>query len=196
MTLGVMTKVFARPSIEEVAAAIQAAELFAVQLNLEMAGLEELPAQLDTPTCERIRKAFASRGIEISAVSGTFNAIDTDLARRKECIRRVGVLAAHCEALGTKVITLCTGTRATDWMWSPHPDNSQPEAWAEMVQTMRELVKHAEAHGVTLAFEPEVVNVVDTTEKAQRLIEAIGSPNLRIVKIGRASCRERVYVLV
>jgi sugar phosphate isomerase/epimerase len=34
---------------------------------------------------------------------------------------------------------------------------------------------------VTMAFEPEVVNVVDTAEKAARLIDEVGSSRLRVV---------------
>jgi len=181
MRLGVMTTVFPRSSIKEVAAAIQAAGLEAVQLNLKSAGLEELPTTLDEALCQRIRDAFEARDIAISAVSGTFNAIHPDLDCRAECIRRLGVLASHCKALGTDVITLCTGTRDTGWMWRFHPDNALPEAWTDLVATMRALVGHAEEHGVTLAFEPEVVNVVDTAEKAARLIDEIGSDRLRVV---------------
>ncbi|MHB0875035.1 MAG: sugar phosphate isomerase/epimerase family protein [Anaerolineae bacterium] len=181
MLLGVMTKVFERPSVEEVARAIREAGLRAVQLNLESAGLEELPAALDEGLCARVGEAFDRQGIAISAVSGTFNAIHPDPAVREEGVGRVGLLASRCRLLGTEVITQCTGTRDPGWMWRAHADNALPEAWADCLATFRALVPHAEAHDVTLAFEPEVVNVVDTAEKAARLIETIGSPKLRVV---------------
>ena len=179
--LGVMTKVYPRESIEAVAAAIAADSLTTVQFNFESAGLDSLPEVVDPALCRRIREAFTARGIEISAVSGTFNAIHPDVEYRRECIRRVGSIAAHCADLGTRVITLCTGTRNPESMWRHHPDNSTPEAWDEMRATMRQLVALAEPHGVTLAFEPEVVNVIDTAEKAERLILEVGSPYLRVV---------------
>lgn len=181
MQLGVMTSVLPRPTIEEVAEAVRAARLTAVQLNLESAGLDPLPETLDAATARRIGAAFAGHGVRVSAVSGTFNAIHPDRDWRAECVRRVGRLAERCEALGTRVITLCTGTRNPDSMWRHHPDNARPEAWAEMVETMRALIAHAEACGVDLAFEPEVVNVVDTAEKAERLIAEVDSPRLRLV---------------
>lgn len=181
MQLGVMTRVFPRASIEEVAGAIAAAGLACVQLNLEAAGLGSIPATLDGETCERIRVAFAARGLTISAVSGTFNAIDPDVTRRRECIRRLGILAAHCRPLGTDAITLCTGTRDRGDMWRFHPNNARPDAWSDCVETMRALVEHAERYDVMLAFEPEVVNVVDSAERAARLIEKVGSPRLRVV---------------
>lgn len=181
MRLGVMSKVLGRPSIEEVAAAVREAGLEAVQLNLEVAGLEELPAALDEAVCARIHAAFAAHHVEISAVSGTFNAIHPDRAYREECIRRVGILASRCATLGTEVITLCTGTRDTESMWRYHPENATPESWQEMVETMRRLIDYAEEHSVTLAFEPEVANVVDTAEKAERLIDEVGSNRLAVV---------------
>src|SRR6476620_1528816 len=120
MKLGVMTKVFARNSIAETAEAIRGADLAAVQLNLDDAGLEALPADLPPQRCRNIRKAFQERDLEISAVSGTFNAIHPDREYRAECIRRVGLLASRCQDLGTGVITLCTGTRNPANMWRHH----------------------------------------------------------------------------
>lgn len=181
MQLGVMTSVLPRPTIEDVAEAVRAAGLAAVQLNLDSAGLEPLPESLDAATARRIGAGFTERGIQVSALSGTFNAIHPDREWRSECVRRVGRLAERCGDLGTRVITLCTGTRNPASMWRHHPENARPEAWAEMVETMRALVAHAEPHGVDLAFEPEVVNVVDTAEKAERLIAEVGSPHLRLV---------------
>ena len=79
---------------------MRAAGLEAVQLNLDSAGLEPLPAEWDAGTARRIGDAFRQRGVEVSAVSGTFNAIHPDLVWRAECIRRVGLLAERCELLG------------------------------------------------------------------------------------------------
>src|SRR5881394_2707570 len=129
MKLGVMTNVFARDSGAETAEAVRAA------------GLEGLPAELPPGLCRQVRQAFAERDVEISAVSGTFNAIHPDREVRAECIRRVGLLAARCGDLGTGVITLCTGTRSAASMWTHHPDNALPEAWEEMRETLGALAR-------------------------------------------------------
>jgi sugar phosphate isomerase/epimerase len=77
-------------------------------------------------------------------------------------------------------VTLCTGTRDPEGMWRRHPDNDAPEAWADLLMSMREAVRAAEECRVTLAFEPEVANVVDSAAKARRLIDEIGSPYLKV----------------
>jgi sugar phosphate isomerase/epimerase len=66
-------------------------------------------------------------------------------------------------------------------MWRFHPGNQDPTAWSEMVDTIQRLLEVTEGSGVWLAFEPEVVNVVDTAAKAQQLLRAVASPRLKVL---------------
>ena len=79
------------------------------------------------------------------------------------------------------MITLCTGTRDRYNMWRRHPDNGTPEAWRDMLATMQEALQKAEENGVTLAFEPETGNVVDSAAKGRRLLAEMRSPHLKVV---------------
>lgn len=176
-----MTHHVQRPDIDAVAEAVAGFGLTSVQLNLDSAGLPEIPEAFDETVASAIRTAFQRRGITIAAVSGTFNMIDPNRERLQEHLRRFPVLLAWCRALDCTVVTACTGTRHAGSMWRHHPDNALPEAWADLLRTLRALLPEAEAQGVTIAFEPEVVNVVDTAAKAQRLIEEVGSARLRLV---------------
>ena len=65
-------------------------------------------------------------------------------------------------------------------MWRRHPDNDSPEAWRNMVACVRAAVEVVKPFGVTLGFEPEVNNVVDSAKKARRLMDEIGSPHLKV----------------
>jgi len=179
--LGLISRHVERPEVEEVARAIAGYGLSAVQLNLSSAGLPDLPDRFDADMCKRIGAAFAGQGIAISAVHGTFNMIDPDQQRLRAYIERFDVLLQWCRGLGCDVVTACTGTRDPNSMWRYHSDNALPEAWADLRHTLDQLLPPAEQRGVTIAFEPEVVNVVDTAEKAQRLIEETGSSRLRVV---------------
>jgi sugar phosphate isomerase/epimerase len=69
------------------------------------------------------------RNLTMAAVSGTFNMIHPNPRKRRDGLRRLGVLAGACGQLGTSVITLCTGTRDPEDMWRSHPENDVPEAW-------------------------------------------------------------------
>jgi sugar phosphate isomerase/epimerase len=138
---------------------------------------EEIPAEL----CARVRNALDERQLTMAAVSGTFNMIHPDLRKRREGLRHLRVLARACRDLGTQVITLCTGTRDPENMWQAHPDNHTPEAWRDLQVSMTEALEVAEATDVTLAFEPEAANVVDSARKAFDLLDALRSPRLKVV---------------
>ncbi len=180
MRLGIFAKTFARPTVAECFDAVKLHGLSCVQFNMSCAGLPTLPDAIDASLCDRIAVAANERGIAIAAVSGTFNMIHPDIEQRAEGLRRLEVLAGACARLGTHVMTLCTGTRDPEDMWRRHPLNSTETAWEDLVESMFAAIAIAERHGLTLAFEPEAGNVVDTASKARRLIEQLGGPNRRL----------------
>jgi sugar phosphate isomerase/epimerase len=172
---------YSRQTLAAIADAVQSDGLVAVQLSLANAGLEPLPDNLDRDTARRIGDVFREREITVAAVSGTFNAVHPDRRLREDGIRRVAGIAARCADLGTQVITLCTGTRDPENMWRYHAANGEAEAWRDLVETMQALTNVAAVDGVSLGFEPEVVNVIDTAEKARRLLNEVGHPSLGVV---------------
>jgi sugar phosphate isomerase/epimerase len=128
-----------------------------------------------------VREAATSRNVALAAVSGTFNMAHPDEGVRQDGLRRLGVIAGACRRLGTSTITLSTGTRDQENMWRRHPDNTTPEAWRDMLATMQAALETAEESGVTLAFEPEINNVVDSAEKGRRLLDEMRSPRLKVI---------------
>jgi sugar phosphate isomerase/epimerase len=187
MKLGIFTKTFQRPTLDAKLAAVTAHGMSEVQFNLSCAGLPSLPDdpdQLDAVTCAQICDTFTRHGVNMAAISGTFNMIHPNMAVRSAGLRRLKVLAAACHALGTGLITLCTGTRDSDNMWRRHPDNDSAAAWRDLMATMERAVSIAEAYEVTLAFEPEVANVVDSASKARRLLDELQSQHLKVVMDG------------
>jgi sugar phosphate isomerase/epimerase len=184
MEIGIFAKTFARRRLEWTLDAVRAHGLRCVQFNMACTGLPPMPDRIDPSLCDRIRKALAARGLRMAAVSGTFNMIHPDPEQRRTGLARLRVLAEACRDLGTSIITLCTGTRAADNMWRRHPDNDTADAWDDLLVSMRSALEIAEATGVTLAFEPEVANVVDSAAKGRRLLDELASPRLKVVMDG------------
>jgi sugar phosphate isomerase/epimerase len=181
MEIGIFEKVFHRPSLDATLDAVRDHDLTAVQFDLASAGLPSMPDHLDPEDVTRIRAAFAAHQLTMAAVNGTFNIIHPNEHQRRDGMRRLRILAGACPALGTSVITLSTGTRNTTNMWHSHPDNATPEAWADMVHAMAEIARLGEEAGITMAFEPEVNNVVDSAQKARRLLDELLSPHIKVV---------------
>jgi sugar phosphate isomerase/epimerase len=181
MQIGIFAKTFVRPTLEATLDAVIAHDLQCVQFNLACAGLATLPDEIDGATCDRIRSAMNLRGLTMAAVSGTFNMIHPDPHQRQEGLRRLNVLAAACQRFGTRVITLCTGTRDPDHMWRRHPDTNSPEAWRALTDSLDVALQGAQEHDVILGVEPEISNVVDSAHKARRLLDEMRSPHLKVV---------------
>lgn len=184
MQIGIMSGTFDRATLEAELDAVVNHGIRCMQFGLSSAGVTKIPTHIDEDLCDKVREEMGARNITMTALGGTYNMIHPDLQQRADGLRNLRVLAAACERLGTSVITLCTGSRDPDNMWRRHPDNDTPEAWEDLVVSMRQAIEIAEEYQVTLAFEPEVANVVDSAIKARRIIEQIGSPYLKVVMDG------------
>ena len=181
MQLGIFARIFARPTVEEVFDAVGRLHLRCVQFNFACAGLPALPEEIPVELAERIRTAADERRIAIGAVSGTFNMIHPNVQMRHEGLRKLEVIAGACARLGTRVLTLCTGTRDPENMWRGHRDNASPDAWRDLRVSLTKALTIANKHDLTLGIEPETSNVVDSAGKARRLLDEMKSPRLKII---------------
>ena len=184
MKLGIFAKTFERPTVEGIFEAVGAYDLECVQFNMSCAGLSSMPDEIDPAVITRIHTAAQASGVEITALSGTFNMIHPDPQERQEGLRRLRILAAACQGLGASVITLCTGTRDPVNMWRRRPENDSPQAWSDLLQAVEAALLIAEEEQVILAFEPEHANVVNSAGRGRALLDAMRSPRLKVVMDG------------
>ena len=179
--LGIFAKTFERDSVGALFDAVRAHELRVAHFNMSCAGLSSLPDHIPPALAESIGDAAAERDLTLAGLSGTFNMIHPDVSVRETGLRRLNVLADACDALGTDVITLCTGTRDPNDKWRRHPDNDTSAAWRDLCASMERALEIAEMHDVMLAFEPEHANVINSAQKGVRLIEEMGSAHLKVI---------------
>jgi len=181
MRLGIFAKTFVRPTLEATLDAVRLYGLDCVQFNLACADLPTLPEKIDSGLRKRIRGALRERQISMAAISGTFNMAHPEESVRRDGLKKLLTLAEACRSFGTRIITLCTGSRDPVDMWRRHPDNDSTDAWMDLLITMTEANVIGKIANVTLALEPEVGNIVDSAKKARRLLDQIRSPCLKVV---------------
>jgi sugar phosphate isomerase/epimerase len=181
MRLGIFARTFSRPTVGGVFDAVREHQLDCAQFNMACAGLPTLPDDIAPSLAIRIHEASMSRGTEIAAVSGTYNMAHPEPEARQAGLRRLRTLASACHGMGTSVITLCTGTRDPENMWRWHPENVSSQAWSELLSSMEAALRIGEEEQVTLAFEPERANVVNTAAKGHALLAAMQSSRLKVV---------------
>ena len=181
MTLGIFAKTFVRPTVDGVFAAAVAAGFRSVQFNMACAGLASLPTSVDDSVVETIRRAARHNGVDIAAMSATFNMAHPDPRVRADGLASLSVLAGVARSLEIPTLTLCTGTRDPADMWNWHPENRDEAAWRDLVNTVTLATGIAETMDVVLAFEPEHANVVADARAARRLLDEVASERLKVV---------------
>lgn len=141
----------------------------------------EIPGSVSDEAVAAILAASRATGVDISAVNGTWNMAHPDRAVREEGLRRFPGFCKAVMAVGAPIVSLCSGSRSTEGLWRYHSDTQSGGAWADMAESMRRAAKIAEEHGLVLAIETEANNVIDTPEKARRIMDEVGSPALKMI---------------
>ncbi|BDA84426.1 epimerase [Aureimonas sp. SA4125] len=181
MRLGIFAKTFAAIGAEPALRAVAAAGYEGAQFNLACLGLPSMPDRIDPAVAATIGAASRETGIVIEAVSGTYNMVHPDPAVRRRGMERLETLCAATTAMGTRLVTLCTGTRDPVDQWRWHADNATPQAWRALCTEMTKALEIAERFDADLGIEPELANVVASAADARRMIETMASPRLRVV---------------
>lgn len=181
MRLGIFAKTFDGRTPWAVLGAAVTAGYRSVQYNMACSGLASLPASPDEDAVAALRRAVAETGVDLCALSATYNMAHPDPAVRAAGHRSLSILAEMAAATAIPLLTLCTGSRDPHDQWRAHPDNASPEAWRDMLASMEAAVAVADRFGVDLGVEPEHANVVDSAAKAALLIRELASPRLRVV---------------
>jgi sugar phosphate isomerase/epimerase len=166
---------------EEVARRTRAFGLRSVQF---VPGPAEFGAALDqgqvAASFARWAAAYRAEGITICAAGAYVNLLHRDPPRRQ---RNLDVFAACLRALhilGCSVISTETGTY-TAGDWDHDERNGTPEAWDDLRQVTATLVAVAAREGVTILYEPYIVNVCASAELGARLVREIDSPHLALL---------------
>ena len=181
MELGIFAKTFpdlgARPSLN----AVRSAGFSTAQFNLACLGLPSMPEAIGDDVTTQIAEASRSSGVGIAAISGTYNMAHPDPKVRRKGMARLTVMIESAHAMGTRLVTLCTGSRDPDDQWRYHPENSSSEAWSDFLHEMELAIAVAERQDVDLGVEPELANIVASAGDALHLIDLLKSSRIKIV---------------
>jgi sugar phosphate isomerase/epimerase len=181
LLIGVFARTFPGTIPEDVFRTVASAHIQRVQFNLSSAGLETVPASVGADVEADIARWSAHYRITIDALSGTGNLAHPHRANREEVVRRLTHLAAMCARLSIPTLTLSTGTRSLTDLWCAHPDNRSIGAQHDLRESLAALLTATESTGVTLAFEPEASNVIQTADQAADLIAELHNSRLGVV---------------
>ncbi len=168
---------FQQGQLDQLISSFQEIGLSAVQLGQGL-----LDEAIDDPQLARVaRQNLMDAGIELVGLAGYQNLVAPDPDRRR---RNIDYLVRSIELapeFGTTVVATETGTRNPDSDWIADPANSSPEAWTLLYDALDELVPLAERHGVQIALEGYVNNVLATTDDLQQILDRYDTPAIQVM---------------
>ena len=181
MQLGIFARTFPGSTPLGVLSAARRAGYAGVQYNMACSGPSPLPTHIDAATAEAVREAARRSGVEIIAVSATYNMVHPDMAVRHQGRAAFAAIAGAARDIGTNLLTVCSGSLDAQDQWRHHPGNATKAAWADMCCEFALLLAIAETQDIYIGIEPELANVVSSAAKARSLLDTFNSDRLRIV---------------
>jgi sugar phosphate isomerase/epimerase len=141
-----------------------------------MKELVENPSQASA-----VAKDFREAGLDIVGLAGYRNLIAVDPVKRRENIDFLKACMDLAPVLGTAVVATETGTFHPSSDWDPSPQNSSPQAWAALLESLDELLQKAKATGTVLALEGYVNNIVGRLDQIDALFRTFPTPHLALM---------------
>jgi sugar phosphate isomerase/epimerase len=181
MRLGIFAKTFPGNNPHAVLQAAKKAGFEAVQYNMACSGLGSLPEYISPADAKAVQRAAEETGVEIAAISATYNMIDPIVEKREAGRRSFAAIAAAAKDMGAPLLTVCTGSRDVNDQWHRHPENATQESWNEMCREFEILLAIAEREDIVIGVEPELGNVVSSAAKARQLLDTFQSKRMGIV---------------
>ena len=181
MQLGVFARTFPGHAPADVLAACRAAGFAAVQYNMACSGLGSLPEAIPVVAARQVADALAQTGMQMAAISATYNMADPDPGRRQAGRQAFTAIAGRAAKMGANMLTVCSGSLDPHDKWRRHPANDDPQSWIGMCREFEIICDIAEQHDILIGVEPEPANIVSSATSAARLLAEFPGSRLRII---------------
>ena len=181
MQVGVFAKSFDGEHPATVLAASRDAGFSTVQYNMACSGLGSLPTIISQDAAREVREASAETGIDIAAISATYNMTDPDPERLAAGRQAFIAICERAPGMGCHIVTVCSGSKHEQDKWRHHPSNDDPQSWTEMCREFDIICDDADRHGVLVGVEPEPANIISNAMRAADLLAAFPGGPIRIV---------------
>jgi sugar phosphate isomerase/epimerase len=126
----------------------------------------------------RVRQVLAESGVAIAQANPRYHSlVGSDEVRRAG----IAALLAACRCasrLGAENVYVRPGSLNPRGPWLPHPRNTHPETFDQLVASLRQVAPVAEGEGIMLAVEGHVLSPLESPGRVRDLLQAVGSDAL------------------
>ena len=125
------------------------------------------------------RRVFEGQGLDVAVLGCYLNLAHPDPGKLREIQSRYYGHLRVASLLGAGVVGTETG--APNAQYKMDANTHSEEALETFIRGLTPVVERAEKYGVTMAIEPVWKHIVYSPDRAVKVLEAIQSPNLRII---------------
>ena len=126
-----------------------------------------------------IKELCAENKVDVAVLGCYLNSCNPNPEKHKEIVEKYKAHIRFASILGCGVVGTETGAVNEEYKYEPA--NHSDEALQCFIDNLRPIVKYAEQFGVIVAIEPVWKHIVNTVERARKVLDAIDSPNLQII---------------
>lgn len=126
-----------------------------------------------------IKELCAENKVDVAVLGCYLNLCNPNPEKHKEIVEKYKAHIRFASILGCGVVGTETGAVNEEYKYEPA--NHSDEALQCFIDNLRPIVKYAEQFGVIVAIEPVWKHIVNTVERARKVLDAIDSPNLQII---------------
>ena len=126
-----------------------------------------------------IKELCAENKVDVAVLGCYLNLCNPNPEKHKEIVEKYKAHIRFASILGCGVVGTETGAVNEEYKYEPA--NNSDEALQCFIDKLRPIVKYAEQFGVIVAIEPVWKHIVNTVERARKVLDAIDSPNLQII---------------
>ncbi|MCR5019774.1 sugar phosphate isomerase/epimerase family protein [Ruminococcus sp.] len=138
------------------------------------------PASMSPERAQQLNDVFRTAGKNIPLIGAYFNPVHPDVSKIQN---GMDVFKDHlrlAKSLGCDIVGSETGSYNGD-KWTYHPDNRTDKACRRVIEAFGELCSYAGELGVNVGMEGAFGHVCYDVSTLDKVIKAIGSPNIRII---------------
>lgn len=135
------------------------------------------PLALNTDLAQRYGEAFEQAGLQVEVLGCYVNIVHPDKNKQKEAIDAFKLHIQLCSKLGATMVGTETGSLGKGYC----EENFTAEAFAAVIEAVKQMVEEAEQHNVNIGIEPGVNHPLYTAELAHELVQKLNSEHLKII---------------
>ena len=120
-----------------------------------------------------IKELCAENKVDVAVLGCYLNLCNPNPEKHKEIVEKYKAHIRFASILGCGVVGTETGAVNEEYKYEPA--NHSDEALQCFIDNLRPIVKYAEQFGVIVAIEPVWKHIVNTVERARKVLDAIGA---------------------